>query len=79
MARYKLTPRLTKILKERGIKQIEIANKADIPQPYISRFDGSDKGLYDISNLYSIAKGLNLKIEDLFTIEEIKKKQDGDN
>ncbi|ASA21840.1 helix-turn-helix domain-containing protein [Paenibacillus donghaensis] len=78
MAKYKLTPKLSKILKERGIKQLHIAIKAEIPQPYISRFDGPDKGHYDISNLYSIAESLNLKIEDLFTIEETNK-EDPDN
>jgi transcriptional regulator with XRE-family HTH domain len=73
MARYKLTPKLSQILKKRNIKQLHLATQAIVPQPYISRFDRSDKGLYDISSLYSIAKSLNLNIEDLFTIEEINK------
>jgi transcriptional regulator with XRE-family HTH domain len=71
LTKYKLTPKLGSILKERDIKQIHIANDAGVPQPFISRFDSTTRTNYDISSLYSIATVLGLRIEDLFTIEEV--------
>jgi transcriptional regulator with XRE-family HTH domain len=70
MANYKLTPNLKAILKERGIKQIELSSDSGVPQPYISRFDNTEAN-FEISNLYSIAKSLGLSMDELFIIEEL--------
>lgn len=66
MAKYNVRPKLSKILKERNITQLDIATAADVPQSFISRFDRSEN--HNDSNLYSIAKALNIKIEDLFEV-----------
>lgn len=68
MAKYSLKPKLNKILKERNITQTEIAEAAKVPQAFISRFDKSEN--HNDNNIYSVAKVLNLKIEELFDISE---------
>lgn len=64
MAKYTVRPRLNEILKERNMTQKEIADKAHVPQAFISRFDRSEN--HNDSNIYSVAKALNLSIDDLF-------------
>lgn len=61
-------PRLYSILKERNLTQTELAKMSGVPQGTISRFDRNFR--YEANNLFSIAKALNLKIEDLFEITE---------
>ncbi|NSL51719.1 helix-turn-helix domain-containing protein [Calidifontibacillus erzurumensis] len=68
MARYKVTPRLNKILEERGWKQKDLAAKAGTTEATISRFDRQNR--YDIETLVIISRALGLSIEDLFIIEE---------
>ncbi|MBT2723068.1 helix-turn-helix transcriptional regulator [Bacillus sp. ISL-46] len=65
---YIATPKLNKILEERGLKQIHLAQMTGIPQGTISRFDRSRQHM--MSNLITIAKALDLSVEDLFEIEE---------
>lgn len=63
----KVTPKLGKILKERGMTQTELAAKANIPQAAVSRFDRASQGSY--TNIIAIARALELSVEDLFDIE----------
>jgi transcriptional regulator with XRE-family HTH domain len=60
---------LIKTLKERGITQSELSEKAGIPQGSISRFDKSKQ--HTDTHLFAIAYALNLKIEDLFEVNKI--------
>lgn len=60
----KVVPKLNKILKERGMKQIELSEMTGLPQGSISRFDKTNR--HDDTNLFIIAQALNLNIEDLF-------------
>lgn len=66
MLKYK--GRLREILKDRDIKQSQLAVDAGVPQPYISRFDKSEQ--HNISNLFAVAKALGISVEELFTVEE---------
>ncbi|MED1202559.1 helix-turn-helix domain-containing protein [Heyndrickxia acidicola] len=69
--RYKAVPRMHEIRKEKGIETSkELAQLANVTEPTISRFDSQTR--YDINVLASVAKALNVKIDDLFIIEENK-------
>lgn len=61
-------PRLHQILLELGITEEELAEKAGVPLVAINQFERSYKHV-DL-NLVRIAKALNLKVEDLFDIQE---------
>jgi transcriptional regulator with XRE-family HTH domain len=63
-----IKPRLRELLKERGLTQGQLSEMTGIPQASISRFDKNEQHLD--WHLFSIAKALNLCIEDLFEIEE---------
>lgn len=63
-----VTPQLGKILKSRDMTQVEISNLSEVPQSAISRFD-KNKQHSDI-HLFSIAKALNIRVEDLFDVTE---------
>ena len=67
--KYKITPRLNEILKERKMTQIELSQLTGIPQGTISRFD-RNKQHHD-EHLVLISKALGVSIEDLFHIEEV--------
>lgn len=66
---YIVKPRLGAILKERDMTQMTLANKANVPQSAISRFD-KNKQHMDV-HLVSISKALDVPIEELFIIEEV--------
>ncbi|WP_110928757.1 helix-turn-helix domain-containing protein [Bacillus massiliglaciei] len=70
---YEVKARLGEILKERNMTQIVLANKANVPQSAISRFDRNEQ--HKDVHLVSISKALNLQIEDLF---HITKKEDAE-
>jgi transcriptional regulator with XRE-family HTH domain len=57
-------PKLNRILKERNITQMKLSELSGVPQGSISRFDKNNR--FESSHLFSIAKALNLKIENLF-------------
>lgn len=63
----KVTPKLGKILKERGMTQVELAVKANVPQAAVSRFDRASQGSY--TNIIAIARALGIHVEDMFEIE----------
>lgn len=60
-------PILNEILKERGWTQKKLVEMTGINQATISRFDSQSR--FDANHLFTIAKVLELQIEDLF--EEI--------
>jgi transcriptional regulator with XRE-family HTH domain len=62
----RVTPRLSAILKSRGITHAAFAEKVGV-QPTISRFDKMER--HDDTNLFRIAQALDLHIKDLFEIE----------
>jgi transcriptional regulator with XRE-family HTH domain len=67
MLKYK--GKLREIIKERDIKQSQLALDAGVPQPYISRFDKSEQ--HNINNLFAVARALGISVEELFTVEEM--------
>lgn len=66
---YKVTTKLPDILKERGISQKELADKAGLTPATISRFKKQDR--FDIATLVAVSSALDMTIEELFYIEEI--------
>lgn len=72
---FEVKPKLKKIIAERQkenprFNQTILADLAHVPTPAISRFDKSER--FDIVNLFAIARALNLNVEDLFEVTEIK-------
>jgi transcriptional regulator with XRE-family HTH domain len=61
-------PKLTSILKERGMTQMELSEISGVPQGSISRFDNNSR--HEASHLFSISKALGISIEDLFDREQ---------
>lgn len=61
-------PRLSEILKERGLTQTQLSEMTGIPQGSLSRFDKNNR--HDSTHLISIARALEINIEDLFHITE---------
>ncbi|GGE62060.1 helix-turn-helix domain-containing protein [Priestia taiwanensis] len=64
----KVTPRLSAILEERELRQKDLAAMAGTTEATISRFNRQSR--YEIETLIRVSRALDLKIEDLFTIEE---------
>ncbi|MEC0671933.1 helix-turn-helix transcriptional regulator [Bacillus haynesii] len=66
--------RLNEVLKEKGIQsQKELAELVGTTEATISRFKMNTR--YDITTLFIISRGLNVPVEDLFYVEEIKEEQ----
>lgn len=70
MAKYKATPRMNEIRKEKGLNGKELAALVGVTEPTISRFDSQKR--YDIDVLVSVSKALGVTMEELFIIEENK-------
>lgn len=68
MAKYKATPRMNEIRKEKGLNGKELAALVGVTEPTISRFDSQKR--YDIDVLVSVSKALGVTMEELFIIEE---------
>ncbi|EOQ08268.1 helix-turn-helix domain-containing protein [Bacillus cereus] len=66
----KVTPRLSEILAERNLRQKDLAEMAGTTEATISRF--SRQSRYEIETLIRISNALELKIEDLFIVEDAK-------
>ncbi|MGM0807493.1 MAG: helix-turn-helix domain-containing protein [Bacillota bacterium] len=67
MAIYEAKPRLREVMKQKGFtSQKEFASLVGVKEPTISRFDSQTR--YDINTLVSVAKILEVSIEELFTI-----------
>lgn len=66
----KVTPRLSEILAERNLRQKDLAEMVGTTEATISRF--SRQSRYEIETLIRISNALELKIEDLFVVEDAK-------
>lgn len=67
------SPRLSEILKERGLTQQQFAEKVGLPQPSISRFDRvtQHKDAYELL----ISHALGITINDLYKVNVIEKEK----
>ena len=65
--RIKVRPRLTELLKERGMTQLELSQLSGVTQASISRFDRNSR--HEAVHLFAIARALDLRVEDLFEVE----------
>ncbi|MCY9026525.1 transcriptional regulator [Priestia megaterium] len=65
---YDVKPRLGEILKERELRQKDLAKMSNLTEATISRFERQSR--YEISTLVAISKALDLSIEDLFVIKK---------
>jgi predicted XRE-type DNA-binding protein len=66
--KVKVRPKLNKILKERNMRQYQLSELSGVPQGSISRFDGNSR--HHDSHMFSIARALELNVEDLFEVKE---------
>jgi DNA-binding Xre family transcriptional regulator len=66
----KVTPRLSEILAERNLRQKDLAEMASTTEATISRF--SRQSRYEIETLIRVSRALDMKVEDLFNIEDDK-------
>jgi transcriptional regulator with XRE-family HTH domain len=67
---YFVIPRLSKILKEKGMTQMQLSEITGINQAVISRFDRNKQHMD--THLIAISRALGISIEDLFFIQEIR-------
>ena len=70
MLDIKVTPRLSEILRERGITQTQLSEMTGIPQGSISRFDKNDRHVD--AHVVAIMRALNVTYDDLFLVESNK-------
>lgn len=63
---FTVVPRLTDILKERGLTQLQLQELCGVPQASISRFDSNKR--HEATHLFAISTALNISIEQLFTV-----------
>lgn len=61
-------PRLSEIIKERNLTQMQLAEMSGVPQGSISRFDKNERHVD--WHVFAIAKALGLSIEELFVISD---------
>lgn len=66
---YRVTPCLNKLLKVRGMTQLDLQDLSGVPQASISRFDSNRR--HEDIHLVAISKALNVRVEELFVIERI--------
>jgi transcriptional regulator with XRE-family HTH domain len=59
-------PRLTALLKERGLTQMQLSELSGVPQGSISRFDRNDRHVD--AHIFAIARVLDVRVEDLFEV-----------
>lgn len=60
-------PKLTALMKERGITQQQLSDMTNVPQGSISRFDKNERHVD--WHLFAIARALDISVEDLFDVE----------
>lgn len=61
----KFGKRVREIRKEKGLSQEKLSFKADLHRTYIGMIERAEKNI-TLSNIEKIAKGLEVKINDLF-------------
>lgn len=65
--KVKVTPILSKLMKERQVTQSALSSLTGVPQGSISRFDKNERHVD--WHVFAIAKALDVSIEDLFLLE----------
>ncbi len=63
------------IRKEKGISQLELANKIGVSQAYITYLENGQRNI-DLKMLEKIAKALDVSIEELMNIKNIELNED---
>jgi DNA-binding Xre family transcriptional regulator len=71
-------PKLRELIAERHKKdpefnQTKLAEMVHLPQATISRFDRNER--FDITNVFAIARALNVNVEDLFEVTDTDNKK----
>jgi transcriptional regulator with XRE-family HTH domain len=61
--REKLHELLRRIRQEKGIRQVELAEKLGVPQSFISKYESGDRAL-DILELRQICKAIGISLEE---------------
>ncbi len=69
MIKYKVEPKLSAVLSEKGMTQMELANLSGVPQSAISRFDKTAS--HKDEHIVAICKALNITYFDLFNVSKI--------
>lgn len=62
------TPRLHAVMKAKWWTQVRLSEASGVPQGSISRFDKNNR--HEDWHVFSIAKALGVKVEELFEIKE---------
>ncbi|MDQ0270746.1 helix-turn-helix domain-containing protein [Cytobacillus purgationiresistens] len=65
-----VTPRLTEVLKEKGITQMQLAELSGVPQGSISRFDKNERHVD--WHVFAITRALEIDVADLFRVSDAK-------
>ncbi|MGY0654119.1 helix-turn-helix domain-containing protein [Bacillus subtilis] len=60
--------RLNTVMKAKGWTQVRLSEASGVPQGSISRFDKNSR--HEDSHVFSIAKALEVEVEELFEIKE---------
>ncbi|WEY97838.1 helix-turn-helix domain-containing protein [Bacillus subtilis] len=66
--KLKAIPRLHAVMKDKGWTQVRLAEASGVPQGSISRFDKNTR--HEDWHVFSIAKALEVEVEELFEIED---------
>lgn len=59
-------PRLSHLLRERNLTQMQLQELSGVPQATISRFDSNKR--HECTHLFAIARALGVNVEELFTV-----------
>lgn len=59
-------PRLSQLLRERNLTQMQLQELSGVPQATISRFDSNKR--HECTHLFAIARALGINVEELFVV-----------
>jgi transcriptional regulator with XRE-family HTH domain len=63
LQREKLRALLKRIRQDKGIRQIELAEKLGVPQSFVSKYESGDRQL-DILELRQVCKAVGISMQD---------------
>lgn len=66
----KLLRLLKRIRQEKGIRQVELADRLDVPQSFVSKYESGDRRL-DILELRKVCEAIGIPFEEF--IQELEK------
>lgn len=58
--------RIIQLRQERGLDQTELAERAGLPQPTVSRIENGQRRNPNAESMRRIASALNVKVDDLY-------------